>query len=57
MFSIRTIYLLFLYLFFLAATSAFAESNCITCHTDEEMLTKNLAKVDEKKSSMQSGTG
>lgn len=34
-----------------------AESSCVTCHTDEEMLTKSLGKDDKEKSSLQAGPG
>jgi hypothetical protein len=34
-----------------------AESGCITCHTDKEMLQNNLAPQKGKKSAMQSGAG
>ena len=34
-----------------------AESSCVTCHTDEEMLSDNLGKKDKQKSSLQAGPG
>lgn len=34
-----------------------ADSSCVTCHTDEDMLLENLAQVKAKKSAMQSGAG
>ncbi len=34
-----------------------AQSSCVTCHTDEDMLEENLAVVKKKKSAMQSGAG
>ena len=46
-----------LFLTFWITTAVLAESSCVTCHTDEEMLTKNLSKMEEKKSAMQSGAG
>jgi hypothetical protein len=41
---------------FLAGDS-FAASGCVTCHTDEKMITENLAKDESKKSALQAGTG
>ena len=37
--------------------AAAADSGCVTCHTDQEMLKKNLAAQKGKKSAMQSGAG
>lgn len=34
-----------------------AESSCVTCHLDEDMLTDNLKVVKAKASAMQSGAG
>lgn len=34
-----------------------AESGCITCHLDKEMLQKNIAVQKGQKSAMQSGAG
>ena len=34
-----------------------ADSSCIQCHTDEDMLEENLAVVATKGSAMQSGAG
>jgi hypothetical protein len=34
-----------------------AESGCITCHMDKEMLKKNITVTEGPKSSMQSGAG
>jgi hypothetical protein len=34
-----------------------AESGCITCHLDKEMLKKNIAVAEGQKSAMQSGAG
>ncbi len=35
----------------------FADSSCVTCHTDEDMLEENLAVAKGAKSAMQSGAG
>jgi hypothetical protein len=34
-----------------------AESGCITCHLDKEMLKKNITVTQGQKSTMQSGAG
>jgi hypothetical protein len=34
-----------------------AQSSCVSCHTKENMLTKNLVPKEEKKSALTSGTG
>ena len=34
-----------------------AESGCITCHLDKEMLKKNITVAAGQKSAMQSGAG
>ena len=36
---------------------SFADSSCVTCHTDEDMIKKNLSKKKVKKSALQSGVG
>ena len=41
---------------FLAGDS-FAASSCVTCHTDEKMITENLSQDESKKSALQAGTG
>ena len=41
---------------FLAGDS-FAASSCVTCHTDEDMIEKNLSKIKVKKSALQAGAG
>ena len=41
---------------FLAGDS-FAASSFLTCHTDEDMIKKNLSKKEGKKSALQAGTG
>ena len=38
-------------------SSKAAESSCVQCHTDEDMLEDNLSKVKKKGSSMTSGSG
>ena len=35
----------------------YADSSCITCHTDEDELAANLTKEKGVKSAMQAGTG
>ncbi|MDX2435407.1 MAG: hypothetical protein QNK14_12455 [Desulfobacterales bacterium] len=45
---------------FLAAniqTAEAAESGCVTCHLDKEMLQKNITAQKGAKSAMQSGAG
>ena len=45
-------------LFCLCLTNVvYADSSCITCHTDEDELTANLSKEKGVKSAMQAGTG
>jgi hypothetical protein len=34
-----------------------AQSSCVSCHTQENMLKKNLAAKKEKKSALTSGAG
>ena len=34
-----------------------AAGTCVACHTDEELLTKNLGRDDKEKSSLQAGPG
>ena len=38
-------------------TAKAAESGCITCHLDKEMLKKNITAQKGAKSTMQSGAG
>jgi len=33
------------------------DSGCVDCHTDEELLSENLAQQTKKKSSLQAGAG
>lgn len=45
---------------FLAATfqiAAAADSGCVTCHLDQEMLKQNITAAKGQKSAMQSGAG
>ena len=45
---------------FLAANiqpAAAADSGCVTCHLDKEMLKKNISAYKGAKSAMQSGAG
>jgi len=47
----------FFFLLAILQTAQAADSGCVTCHLDKEML-KKTGKVDEgKKSAMQSGAG
>jgi len=39
------------------ALAAQPPSGCVTCHLDEAKLSKNLAVVQARKSSLQSGKG
>lgn len=41
----------------LSSQSRADESSCITCHTDEDLLTENLGTEDTKKSPLQAGGG
>jgi hypothetical protein len=34
-----------------------AQSGCVTCHLDKEMLKKNITVAEGQKSAMQSGAG
>ena len=48
----------FLYSFAnIAGVSLAADSGCVTCHLDKEMLKKTAAAQAGKKSAMQSGAG
>lgn len=33
------------------------DSGCISCHTDEDLLSENLGTEDKKKSTLQAGSG
>jgi hypothetical protein len=46
-------------LFFAAnlPTASAADSGCVTCHLDQEMLKKNITTAKGQKSAMQSGAG
>ena len=43
--------------FSLGLTDLSAESGCVSCHTKEDLLKKNLASKEAKKSSLTSGAG
>jgi hypothetical protein len=43
--------------FSLGLTDLFAQSSCVSCHTKENLLEKNLAPKEEKKSALTSGAG
>jgi hypothetical protein len=38
-------------------TDLLAQSSCVSCHTKENLLKKNLAPQNEKKSALTSGAG
>ena len=40
-----------------AGTAMAADSSCVTCHLDKEMLKKTVTVVKKAKSAMQSGAG
>ncbi|MGD1967707.1 MAG: hypothetical protein PVH74_00295 [Desulfobacterales bacterium] len=43
--------------FSLGLTDLMAQSSCVSCHTEENMLKNNLAPKKEKKSALTSGAG
>ncbi len=43
--------------FSLGLTDLLAQSSCVSCHTKEYLLEKNLAPKKEKKSALTSGAG
>ena len=43
--------------FSLGLTDSLAQSSCVSCHTNENLLQKNLAPKVEKKSALTSGAG
>jgi hypothetical protein len=43
--------------FTLGLTDILAQSSCVSCHTKENLLEKNLAPKEEKKSALTSGAG
>jgi hypothetical protein len=56
-FSIFLSLITFCIFFSLGLTDLFAESSCVSCHTKENLLKKNLAPKEDKKSSLTSGAG
>ena len=38
-------------------TDSLAQSSCVSCHTKENLLKKNLSPKEEKKSALTSGAG
>lgn len=38
-------------------TDLLAQSSCVSCHTQENLLKKNLAPIEEVKSALTSGAG
>ena len=53
----KTALLAFFACFFMFTPCLFAQSECVKCHTNEEMLKSNLAEAKPKKSALQSGAG
>jgi nitrate/TMAO reductase-like tetraheme cytochrome c subunit len=43
--------------FSIGLTDSSAQSSCVSCHTKENLLKKNLAPKEEKKSALTSGAG
>jgi hypothetical protein len=43
--------------FLLGLSNLSAQSSCVSCHTQEDMLEKNLAPKEEIKSALTSGAG
>ena len=43
--------------FSFSLTDSLAQSSCVSCHTEENMLKNNLAPKKEKKSALTSGAG
>ncbi len=43
--------------FSLGLTDSLAQSSCVSCHTKENLLKKNLSLKEEKKSALTSGAG
>ena len=56
-FSISTAVVVLCISFSIGLTDLFAQFSCVSCHTKENMLGKNLAPKEEKKSALTSGAG
>ncbi len=56
-FSIITTFFTLCIFFSLGLTDSSAQSSCVSCHTQENMLEENLAAKEEKKSALTSGAG
>ena len=56
-FSILMAFLTLCISFSLGLADLLAQSNCVSCHTKENLLEKNLAPKKEKKSALTSGAG
>ena len=56
-FSVCTAVLTLCIPFLLGQTDLAAQSSCVSCHTKENMLKKNLSPKEEKKSALTSGAG
>jgi hypothetical protein len=55
--SIFTAFITLCISFSLGLTDLLAQSSCVSCHTQENMLEENLAAKEEKKSALTSGAG
>ncbi len=55
--SIFLAFLTFCISFSLGLTDSLAQSICVSCHTQENMLEENLSPKEEKKSALTSGAG
>jgi hypothetical protein len=56
-FSVFIAFLTLCISFSLGLTDSLAQSSCVSCHTKENLLKKNLAPKVEKKSALTSGAG
>jgi hypothetical protein len=56
-FSIFMAFLTLCIAFSLGLTDLWAQSSCVSCHTKEDSLKKNLTPKKEKKSALTSGAG
>jgi nitrate/TMAO reductase-like tetraheme cytochrome c subunit len=56
-FSIFMVFLTLWISFSLGLTDLLAQSSCVSCHTKENMLKKNLLPKKEKKSTLTAGAG
>ena len=56
-FSVFMAFLTLCIYFSIGLTDSMAQSSCVSCHTKENLLKKNLAPKAEKKSALTSGAG